>query len=97
MTPPRRPPRAEDDPPFQAERQGADLAAEAVRRRSLRSALLWFCGFQLLGAVIGFSGFHARNEALGWAILYLGYFIGNAGSVLAVWWTYFRRAKRGDW
>jgi len=33
----------------------------------------------------------------GKALLYLGLIIGDLGSVLAVWWLYFRRQDRGDW
>jgi len=97
VAPPRRSPRPEDDPVFRARRQQADLTAGALRRRARLVAFLWFCGFQWLGAAIGFSSFHARNEDLGWAILYLGYFIGNGGAFLTVWWFYLRRENRGDW
>jgi len=97
MTAPRRPSRAEQDPQFQARRQAADLAAEALRRRSLWIALFWFCLFQLLGAAVAFSSFHTRDQQIGRALLALGYFVGNAGSFLAAWWTYIRRADRGDW
>ena len=94
---PRRPPRAEDDPVFQARRQAADLKADAVRRRSYLIALLWFCGFQLFGLVIAASGFHAETTEVGWALVNLGTFIGNAGSFLSVWYVYLRRKRRGDW
>lgn len=95
--PPRRPPRAEEDPVFQARRQAADLKAESVRRRSRLVALLWFCGFQLFGAVIAASGMHAHRADLGWALVYLGMFVGNAGSFLSVWHVYLSREARGDW
>lgn len=97
MTPARRVPRAEAGLGFQARRQAADLAADALRRRSRLLSLLWFCGFQLFGAAIASFAFHTRDEQLGWAILWLGYFVGNIGSFLTVWWFYFRRESRGDW
>ena len=97
VAPRRRPPRAEEDPAYQARRQAADLRAYAVRRRALLSAFLAFCAFQLLGALIGFSSFHAETVPRGKALLYLGLIIGDLGSVLAVWWLYFRRQDRGDW
>jgi len=97
VTPRRRPPRAEDDPVFQARRQGADLSAEAVRRRAQWRALGWFCFWELLGAAIGFSSFHAQTERLGWIILYSGLTIGNGGAFAALWLVYFRPKRRGDW
>lgn len=97
MTSPRRPPREEASPEFQARRQAADAAAEALRRRSRWVSLLWFCAFQLVGAGIASFAFHTRDEQLGWAVLWLGYFVGNTGSFLTVWWFYFRRESRGDW
>lgn len=60
-------------------------------------AFLAFCGLQLLGAAIGFSSFHAQTVPRGRAILFLGLIIGDAGSLLAVWWIYYRRQERGDW
>jgi hypothetical protein len=51
----------------------------------------------LFGAAIASFAFHTRNEDLGWAVLWLGYFVGNAGSFFTVWWFYFRREARGDW
>jgi Na+-driven multidrug efflux pump len=94
---PGRPPRAEDDSVFQARRQAADRKASGARRRALVVTLLWFCGFQLLGTVIAASGFHVQSESMGWALVYLGMFVGNAGSLLAAWYWYFRRDERGDW
>lgn len=97
MTSPRRPPREEDDPGFVVRRQAADLAADALRRRSRLLSLLWFCGFQLVGAAIASFAFHTRSEEIGWAVLWLGYLVGNGGSFVTVWWFYFRRESRGDW
>jgi len=97
VVPPRRLPRAEDDTASQARRQAADLRAHAVRRRALLHAFLAFCAFQLLGALIGFSSFHATTVPRGKVILYLGLTVGDVGSVLAVWCLYFRRQDRGDW
>ena len=97
MKSPRRLPRHEDDPVFQARRQAADLKAESVRRRSRLAALLSFCSFQLFGAFIAAFGLHAQGEALGWALVYLGMFVGNAGSFLSVWYLYLAREARGDW
>lgn len=97
VTPAGRPPRAEDDPGFQARRQATDRMAHAVRRRSLVVALLWFCGFQLLGTGIAASGLHVQSDSTGWALVYLGMFIGNAGALLSAWYWYVRREKRGDW
>jgi hypothetical protein len=95
--PPRRPPRPEADPVSQARRQAADLHAEKIKSRSLLVALLWFAGFQLFGTVIAASGFHARTADAGWALVYLGMFVGNAGSFLSVWYFYLAREERGDW
>ena len=95
--PPRRLPRPEDDPVFQARRQAADRKAESVRRRSRLAALLSFCGFQLFGAFIAAFGMHAQGESLGWALVYLGMFVGNAGAFLSVWYLYLSREARGDW
>lgn len=95
--PPRRPPRAEDDPVFQARRQAADLKADALRRRSYLVALLWFCGFQLFGTAIAASGLHVLNIEVGWALVHLGVFVGNAGAFLSVWYVFIRRSARGDW
>lgn len=97
VAPPRRPPRAEADPVFQARRQAADLNADAVRRRSYLIALLWFCGSELFGAVIAALGFHAQTPAVGWALVNLGTFLGNAAAFLGVWLIYLRRRARGDW
>lgn len=97
IAPPRRPPRAEDDPVFQARRQAADTKADALRRRSYLFALLWFCGFQLLGTVIAASGLHVESLDTGWALIELGIFVGNAGAFLAVWYLYVRKASRGEW
>ena len=97
MTPAGRPPRAEDDPVFQARRQATDRKAHAARRRALVLALLAFCGVQLLGTGVAASGLHVQSESIGWALVYLGMFVGNAGAWLAVWYCYFRRANRGDW
>jgi Na+-driven multidrug efflux pump len=94
---PRLEPRAEDDPDFRARRLQADMAADALRRRSRLASLLWFCGFQLLGAAIASFAFHTQDEEIGWAVLWLGIFIGDAGSFLTVWWLYLRREQRGDW
>ena len=92
-----RPPRAEDDPVFQARRQAADVKADGVRRRALVISLLAFCGAQLLGTGVAASGLHVQSKSIGWALVYLGMFVGNAGSWLALWYCYFRRANRGDW
>ena len=97
MTASGRPPRAEDDPVFQARRQASDRRADRIRRRSLVLALLWFCGFQLVGTGIAASGLHVQSESMGWALVYLGMFVGNAGSLLSAWYWYVRREKRGDW
>lgn len=92
-----RPPRAEEDPAFQERRQAADRKADRTRRRSLVLALLWFCGFQLLGTGIAASGLHVRSDSAGWALVYLGMFVGNAGSLLSAWYWFVRREARGDW
>lgn len=97
VAPPRRPPRGEDDPSFQARRQAADLKADAARRRSYLIALLWFCGSELAGAVIAAMGFHASTPEVGWALVNLGTFLGNASAFLGVWYIYLRRSARGDW
>ena len=97
MTSSGRPPRAEDDPVFQARRQASDLKADGVRRRALVFALLAFCGFQLFGTGIAASGLHVQSESIGWALVYLGMFVGNAGSWWALWYCYVRREQRGDW
>ena len=97
VTSPGRPTRAEATPDFQARRQAADLAADNLRRRARLASLLWFCGFQLLGAAIASFAFHTRDEQLGWTVLWLGYLVGNAGSFLSVWWFYFRRESQGNW
>lgn len=97
MTRPGRLLRPEDDPGFQARRQQADLAAEAVRRSAAWKALGWFCGFQLSGALLGFASFHPTNLELARAMLLGAYLIGNGGGLLAVWLVYFRRERRGDW
>ena len=90
-------PRAEDDPVFQARRQAADVKADGVRRRALVLTLLAFCGLQLVGTGIAASGLHVQSESIGWALVYLGMFVGNAGSWLALWYCFFRRQQRGDW
>jgi hypothetical protein len=82
---------------LQARRQAADLRAEAVRRRSYLIALLWFCGSELGGTVIAALGFHARTPEIGWALVNLGTFLGNAMAFLGVWYIYLRRKSRGDW
>ena len=60
-------------------------------------ALLAFCGVQLLGTGVAASGLHVQSESIGWALVYLGMFVGNAGSLLSAWYWYVRREKRGDW
>jgi len=43
------------------------------------------------------SGLHATSSTVGWALVNLGLFVGNAGSFLSVWYIYVTRSARGDW
>jgi len=47
--------------------------------------------------VIAAMGFHASTPEVGWALVNLGTFLGNASAFLGVWYIYLRRSARGDW